>query len=88
MKAVRERRVARFSISQRIIEEATPAALVILQGLLVVRAEALPYKLAVDYVAYGDQFEPLPDRYSEPPEYKPVIRDLVGGKYHVEWERV
>lgn len=87
MKSVRERRIARFDIGLRIINDATPAALVILRGLLVVRAESQMYKNAIEYVTYGDQFPPSDD-FSEPPIFRPVIKELTGGKYHVEWERV
>ncbi len=87
MKAIRERRIAKFEIPLRIINDATPAALVILQGLLVVRAESQQHKNAIEYIAYGDQFPPS-DNFSEPPIFRPIIKDLIGGKYHVEWERV
>lgn len=86
MKAVRENRLARFYISEFIIKERTPAAMLILAGLLPVKAESQLYADRVEYVAYGDQFDVVP-KGSEAPLYIPTIKDLVGGKYHVSWEK-
>lgn len=86
MKAVRENRLARFHISEHIIREYTPAATVILAGLLPIRAEHNFYAKRVEYVAYGDQFDIVPEG-GDAPLYTPTIKDLVGGKYHVSWEK-
>lgn len=86
MKAVRENRLARFYISEFIIKKRTPTAMLILAGLLPVKAESQLYAGRVEYVAYGDQFDVVPEG-SEAPLYTPTIKDLVGGKYHVLWEK-
>lgn len=86
MKAIRERRLARFEIGLHMINEVTPAAQMILSGLIVIGAKILPERHVVEYVAYGDQFDKTAD-LTEPPTYKPMIKDLIGSKYHVSWEK-
>lgn len=86
MKAVRENRVARFYISEFTIKERTPAAMLIMAGLLPIRAEHNFYAKRVEYIAYGDQFDIVPEG-GDAPLYIPTVKDLVGGKYHVSWEK-
>lgn len=80
-------RRGRFSISRRLIDDVPKAALAILSGCVVVRAECMWDTEIVEYTAFGEHFEVVAD-YNMTPCYRPVVKDLVGGKYAVTWEKI
>lgn len=79
-------RVGKFEIDNRLLRENKKAALAILTGCVVVRAEAMFHKDAVEYIAYGEHFEPNDPRCVVP-RYDVTVRDLVGGKYAVTFTK-
>lgn len=81
-----QKRMGRFQIDANDVAERPMLVLSILAGCIPVRAEMMLHSFEVEYVAYGEHFDEI-DRGDCVPEYKFNIRDLVGGKYHVTWER-
>lgn len=80
------KRFGKFTISGRMLHAAPKAVLAILNGCVVTRAESLWHCDRIEYTAFGDHFDEI-DIGDEVPEYEPVVKDLVGGKYHVTWLR-
>lgn len=70
---LKERRLGRFKIDQRWIDADPDACVALLSGFLIVRAECLMYSNAIEYVAFSDQFDPVPE-HEEPPFYLPEIK--------------
>jgi hypothetical protein len=81
-----QRRVGKFQISDDIIDEQPQVARAVLSGLIVLRAEALHHAYAIEYIAAGDQFEPI-TLGEMVPMYTVSIRDLIGGKYDVTFSK-
>lgn len=87
MKALKENRIGRFCVAGILLHQAPAAVVQILSGGIVVRAEWLGYRDQIDYVMYHDAFAPT-EKFAQAPLYECTIKDLVGGKYHVEWKRI
>lgn len=79
-------RIGKFCIDVRQIERMPKVAMAILNGCIVVRAESMWHRNAIEYMAISDQFDEVAVG-DVCPEYEPQIKDLIGGKYHVTWER-
>jgi len=77
-----QRRMGRFWLHQRLIENSPADALAALDGCIIVRAEAHYATGRIEYDAIHPDFEPLSE--GQPlPLYRPVIS---GGK-RLRWER-
>lgn len=86
MKAVDEHRVGRFIIRGIMLKQAPKAVAQVLSGGIVVRAECMGYRDAIEYVMYHEAFDRV-EFGSQAPLYECTVKDLVGGKYHVEWKK-
>ena len=78
--------IGKFTIDKCQIDRMPKVALAILNGCIVVQAENKWHSDQIEYMAISDQFDEVPVG-DACPEYEPQIKDLVGGKYHVTWER-
>lgn len=81
------RAFGRFSVDLDHIEHRPALARQILKDLIVVRAETMFHKHAIEYVAFGEPFRPIAPG-EDAPYYTVEIRDLVGGKYLVTFQEV
>ena len=79
------RRMGRFRISHKTLELAPNAAREILSGMIVVRATSMFEYDGIDYLGAHERFSRV-EAGSEVPFYHFRVQDLVGGKYHVEWD--
>lgn len=70
---LKERRLGRFRISQRMIDANPDACVALMSGFLIVRAESLMYHDAIEYIAFADQFDPVPEN-EEVPLYLPEMK--------------
>lgn len=88
---LKERRLGRFKIRQRMIDANPDACVALMSGFLIVRAESLMYCDSIEYVAFADQFDPVPEHEEVPfyeAEFKQeqneetgeIIRTMVGFK--------
>lgn len=80
-------RIGKFEIDPGLWRRAPKAVLAILNGCFPVRVEMMLHKGRLEYVAYGDHFDAIPEGETIP-EYGIEIKDLTGGKYHVSWKRI
>jgi hypothetical protein len=80
------RRMGRFTISCRLVGHAPKAALAILEGCIVTRAESLWHADRIEYTGISEHFD-LIQIGDEVPMYEATVKDLVGGKYDVTWKR-
>lgn len=87
MKAIDQNRIGRFYVRSILLHQAPAAVVHVLAGGIVVRAEHLDYRGQIEYVMYHDAFAPS-EKFAQAPLYECTIKDLVGGKYHVEWKRI
>lgn len=78
------RRMGRFRISHKTLELAPNAAREILSGMIVVRATSMFEYDGIEYLGAHERFSRVGEGL-EVPFYHFQVRDLVGGKYHVEW---
>ena len=81
---MKDRRIGKFDMSLDHINNRPKVVLAVLSGSIVVRAESLWHKSAVEYVAINEAFDPVPDGV-EPPRYDVLVQDLIGGKYSVRF---
>jgi hypothetical protein len=79
-------RVGIFTIPGRTIKDYPKLAIELLSGCIVVRAEGMFHKDAIQYIAYHERFDVVEDG-GEVPEYEITIKDLIGGKYHITWSK-
>lgn len=82
---VDERRLGRFVIPTHIIQNESNVALAVLEGCLVVKAEACYTQDGIEYVAYHNDFAPAP-KHSVVPHYDAVltrIGSMRDGAQHV-----
>ena len=79
-------RVGKFTINGGMIKRSPKAVLAVLNGCIVTRAEGLWHADKIEYIALGEHFDEVAAG-DVCPEYEPVVKDLVGGKYHVTWLR-
>jgi hypothetical protein len=84
LSAIKENRLGQFEINVELLDRSEAAVIAALHGCLIVRAERLFHKNVVEYIAYAKQFRPAATGEIAP-FYEIQIRDLIGGKYHVEF---
>lgn len=72
---VDERRIGMFEISQERIEEYGAYLRFVMSKMVIIRAEMMYWKHAVEYVAYSELFRPV-DFGAVPPRYELVVSFL------------
>ncbi len=80
------RRIGKFHLSFPIFDRDWHQALPILNGVVVVRATSLYDRYSIEYVAFSDHFDEVPEGV-EPPEYRAVCTREESGVITVKWEK-
>ena len=85
---MKDRRVGRFSLSRHLIDECPDQVRAALRDVIVIRAEYMGYRDAVEYDAIHPSFAATPDG-SRPQEYLPEITVKGDGTVQfVKWKPI
>lgn len=79
-------RVGIFYVDRELIKSSPESARALLKDMLIVRAELIFTRDAVEYVAYCPHFEPTNDQL-QTPLYEATVYSLHGEPDRIEWRK-